>query len=208
LVYARLIDDIFYASVTPLDTSVFSKHFDYLKLNIVDGKTVNFLDLYISYDNLTNRFLFDLYTKPTNTFSYLLPSSNHPTHIFKNIPKSLFIRIRRICSSYIDYLANSRNLCVQLAKCDYDLSKVFKTCRIVANIDRISLIPYHQKRQNVDFKTNILFMTPFDKVFSESNKLIVSSFKNATVDQLKELKIKQLCDILCDLYLILLIFQR
>ena len=70
------------------------------------------------------------------------------------------------------------------------MSKVFKTCRIVAKINRSSLIPYHQKKQNIDFKTNILFVSPFDKAFSESNKIIVTSFKNATVDQLKELKIK------------------
>ncbi|RNA07028.1 hypothetical protein BpHYR1_024291, partial [Brachionus plicatilis] len=46
---------------------------------------------------------------PTNPCNYLIPFSNHPTHIFDNIPISLFIRIRRICSSYIDYLRYNFN---------------------------------------------------------------------------------------------------
>ena len=205
LIYARLIDDIFYASTTPLDLNLFSNHFGYLKLNIVEGETVNFLDLYISYDELTNKFVFDLYTKPTNTFSYLLPSSNHPVHIFKNIPKSLFIRIRRICSSYLDYLANSRNLCVQLAKRDYNLKEVFKICRIVGNIDRNSLIPYHQKNQNIDFRTNILFVLPFDKTFTDSRSQIVSSFKNiVNTDKLNNLKVKPVNNIQSNLGSILI----
>ena len=73
LVYARLIDDIFYASVVPLDKAQIANHFGYLKLNIVEDDTVNFLDLYISYDPpITNKYRFNLYTKPTNTFSYLI----------------------------------------------------------------------------------------------------------------------------------------
>ncbi len=49
-----------------------------------------------------------------------------------------------------------------------------------------------KKRQNSnrDIKTNILFVLPFDKAFKDSKKQIVSSFKNANVNQSKELKIK------------------
>ena len=61
--------------------------------NIVYGEEIAFLDLSISFDYLTNRIRTNLYTKPTNTYSYLLYNSNHPGHIFRNIPKSLFIRI-------------------------------------------------------------------------------------------------------------------
>ena len=40
----------------------------------------------------------DLYTKPTDSRQYLLPTSCHPPHCSKNIPYSLALRIRRICS--------------------------------------------------------------------------------------------------------------
>ena len=44
------------------------------------------------------RIVVDLYTKPTDTHQYLLPSSCHPKHCSKNIPYSLALRLRRICT--------------------------------------------------------------------------------------------------------------
>ena len=58
-------------------------------------ETVNFLDATV--DLMNNHIETELYTKPTDTHQYLLPSSCHPHHIIKNIPKSLALRIKRIC---------------------------------------------------------------------------------------------------------------
>ena len=41
-----------------------------LNLNIIESKTINFLDLVISFDSLLKTLNFSLYVKPTNTFSY------------------------------------------------------------------------------------------------------------------------------------------
>jgi hypothetical protein len=87
-----------------------------LNLNIVHAKSICFLDLLISYDYITHNLKFSLNIKPTNTFSYLLKGSNHLDFIFNNIPKSLFIRIRRICSEYSDYLYFSIKLACQLVE--------------------------------------------------------------------------------------------
>jgi hypothetical protein len=75
-----------------------------LTLNLECGPKVVFLDLNVEIDPLTKMLDFTLYTLPTNTFSFLLTSSNHPNHIFKNIPKSLFIRIRRNNTRLSNYL--------------------------------------------------------------------------------------------------------
>ena len=53
---------------------------------LFSAEIVNFLDTRVHLIN--NRIKTELYTKPTNTHQYLLPSSCHPCHIIKNMPKS------------------------------------------------------------------------------------------------------------------------
>ena len=145
IVYKRFIDDIFIISETEINISLFKSIFKNLNLNITTGKKVQFLDLLISKNEYQDIIKFELYTKPTNTFQYLYFSSNHPKHIFNNIPKSLFIRLRRICSDYFDYLYFSRKLIIQLIKRGYDLSSLIKISLTIGKIDRNFLIPYKDK---------------------------------------------------------------
>ena len=60
-------------------------------------REVNFLDLRIWVDE-AGFVQTDLFRKPNSKNNYLLSSSCHPEHIFKNIPYSLAHRIVRICS--------------------------------------------------------------------------------------------------------------
>ena len=103
LCYYRFIDDIFIATRKNFDINILKSSFD-INLNINSDKIVQFLDLNIYFCKYTKRLKFSLYIKPTNTFSYLFTDSNHPNYITNNIPKSLFIRIRRICSNFYDYV--------------------------------------------------------------------------------------------------------
>ena len=121
VIYLRYIDDNFSAAQRAIDLNDFKKYFLYLKLNMDNGETVIFLDLEISFNYITKKVDFSLYVKPTNTFGYLLPNSNHPSHIFSNIALSLFKRIRKICTSIINYYYHARRLCVQLSKRNYNI---------------------------------------------------------------------------------------
>jgi hypothetical protein len=200
LLYGRFIDDIIYCDDKELNKIEFEKHFVYLKLNIVHSDNVAFLDLKISFDYLTNKFVTDLYIKPTNTFSYLLTSSNHPMHIFKNIPKSLFIRIRRICSNYIDYLFHSKKLIIQLFKRGYNLAKITSIARSIGSIDRLKLLPYKNKNSNLN-KNSLNLFNKFDKSLDFLKNILNNSFmkmkervfsdKNNNLEYLNNLKIKQ-----------------
>ena len=137
---------------------------------------VNFLDMNISYNQITNKLKYSLYTKETNTFSYLLPISNHPSHIFVNIPKSLFIRIRRICSDYYDFTDAAKKLGEHLFLRDYNPESIRKTFNTISNINRNSLIQYKQKNKFLDFSKNIPFFTKFECSLSNFNKIIYSSY--------------------------------
>ena len=75
------MDDIFIIVISSFQMKFLLDSFDSLTLNIVTDKIVNFLNLEISLYKISRKLLFSMYIKPTNTFAYLLKSSNHPSHI-------------------------------------------------------------------------------------------------------------------------------
>jgi hypothetical protein len=162
LFYYRFIDDILLAFENGFNIEFLISSFDGLKLNVTTGTKVIFLDLIIEVDQITNKLSFSLYTKPTNTFSYLLSISNHPQFIFKNIPKSLFIRIRRICSKYSDYLFFANKLTLELVKRGYNKENTLKMAHSVSLIERSILLPYKEKRNKFTKEKIMFFKFPFD----------------------------------------------
>ena len=70
---------------------------------------VNFLDITVAL-NSSNKITTSLYTKPTDSHNYLLYSSEHPRHLLRGIPYSQFLRVRRICTSIIDYRQHALSL--------------------------------------------------------------------------------------------------
>ena len=60
------------------------------------GENVSFLDVAVAVED--SRLVADLFTKPTDTHQYLLPSSNHPSNAHQNLPYGLAIRLRVIVS--------------------------------------------------------------------------------------------------------------
>ena len=173
LVYKRFIDDVFIIIHKDFNLQLFLDSFLPLKLNIVINNSVIFLDLFISINQVNHFINFKLYIKPTNTFSYLFTTSNHPNFIFKNIPKSLLIRIRRICSYFSDYLYFSGLLISQLISRGYNYKLLRKIQITVGLMDRNSLLPYNNSALINKNKT-IFFKLPFDKNLSLSSSSVVS----------------------------------
>ena len=174
-IYYRYLDDLFIVSENLLENSDFQVIFPDLSLNVSTSKTVNFLDLNITL-NIYDKLEFNLYIKPTNTFSYLLYSSNHPSFILKNIPKSLIYRIRRICSRIEDFYYHSSILHKNLIQRKYNSKKILNLIRGFSEIDRESLIPYKEKKK---FKENFIsFNFYFDKNFLNFNNYIKNTWYN------------------------------
>ena len=178
LFYGRYIDDIYAIFVNNFNTNLLVNHFKYLKLNKISSDIINFLDLNIFFDKITNSIKFSLYIKPTQTFSYLLTSSNHPNFITKNIPKGIFIRIRRICSSITDYLYFSNKILVQLKSRGYDFSNTSKMMHTIARLNRIDLLKYKKKVDLSKDNNNVFISNIFDVNFIDFNKLLIPNIKN------------------------------
>jgi hypothetical protein len=156
--YARFIDDIFSVLPYDFDTKLLTDNniFHNLKLNEVCSNTVDFLDLKITLDVVTRKLIFSLYIKPTNTFSYLLTSSNHPEFIFKNIPLGILIRYRRICSKDNDFLSNATRTKFQLVSRGYDYDKINKIIDTLASTPRSVFLSYKNKKSFIKNDTLIL----------------------------------------------------
>jgi hypothetical protein len=176
LLYGRFIDDIVLITNDKLNEVKFIKNFLNLKLNICEDKTINFLDLSISFNTNVNKLKFSLYIKPTNTFSYLRVDSNHPNFIFKNIPKSLFIRIKRICTNDIDSYFFTRKLIFQLLSRGYNYKNLVSIQLGIGNLPRKSFIDYKIKSSD-NFKNSKTLLTSneFNK-FIEKKDFLKKSF--------------------------------
>lgn len=175
LLFSRFIDDILIIVKERELVRSLQNAFGNLKLNICSSDIVNFLDLNISLNTMTNTLVFTPYYKPTNTFSYLLTNSNHPNFIFKNIPKSLFIRIRRICTFFSDFTYFSTILKDQLIKRGYDGKELEKVFRMVSKLDRKKLLCYKERESRTN-ENIIIFKHEFDKSIKNFNEIFRSSF--------------------------------
>jgi len=84
----------------------------------------------------------DLYSKTTDIHQYLLQTSCHPRHCCKNIPYSLALRIRRICSHKANYEKRSHELSSHLCRCGYKSKNVDKAITKASSIQRHELLKY------------------------------------------------------------------
>ena len=84
----------------------------------------------------------DLYTKPTDSHQYLLPTSCHPPHCSKNIPYSLALRIRRICSDDETFEKRSKDLSEQLKQRGYQKQVIDQAIEKVRHMERQYLLSY------------------------------------------------------------------
>ena len=111
LVWLRFIDDIFMIWTHGMEELLqFLNHLNSCHTSIkftheCSTSPVNFLDIIVKLIN--NHIQTSLYTKPTDSHSYLRFDSDHAEHVCKSIPYSQFLRLRRNCSEFVDFLFHS-----------------------------------------------------------------------------------------------------
>ena len=116
-----------------------------------------------------------MYFKPTNTFSYLHISSNHPKFIFSNLIKSLFIRAKRICSKLIKYIYFGSVISDQLISRGYERNLIDKIFTMVSRLDRDSLLLY-KKRKNINFENTFLLKNRYDNNVNNFKEIAYKAF--------------------------------
>ena len=100
--------------------------------------------------------------KPTDSHSYLLHSSSHPSHVKNAIPYSQFLRLRRLCSDDSDFSNKSKEMCPFFEKRGYPASVIQAAHHHAQQIDRQSTLQTSQKQKNdrIPFTLKILQNDP------------------------------------------------
>ena len=68
-------------------------------------ESISFLDTLVHLKD--GEIWTEVYTKPTDSQSYLHFQSAHPSHMKNSLPYSQFLRVKRICSKDNDFLRHS-----------------------------------------------------------------------------------------------------
>ena len=108
---------------------------------------VAFLDILVKLTP-DNAIATDLYTKPTDKHLYLQPTSCHPSHITKNIPYSLALRLRRICSDDDSLNHRTRELKTQLRNRGYTNQNIMPQITKAKTVNRDNTLQYNVKLKN------------------------------------------------------------
>ena len=113
--YRRYIDDCVGATSSTREelnqfiTAVNSFHPAFKYIWEISDNSLAFLDIKLSIEG--NGLCTSVHYKPTDSHSYLLYSSSHPTHVKNSIPYSQLLRPRHLCSEDSDFSLKSEELC-------------------------------------------------------------------------------------------------
>jgi hypothetical protein len=150
--WKRFIDDILMLWMgSSEDLDVFIDHLNSFHPTIkftASSSTdcVPFLDINIT---LKDGFLHtDLYSKPTDAHAYLHSSSSHPRHTVNNIPYSLFIRLRRLCSTPEAFNTRCQELTSQLRTRGYSKKIISEAMKKAESIPRSESLKYKSQKRN------------------------------------------------------------
>ena len=111
--------------------------------------------------------------KPTDSHSYLLYSSSHPSHVKNSIPYSQFLRLRRLCSDHSDFSRKSEEMCQFFEKRGYPVSVVKAGHHRAQQFDRQSSLQTSQKDKN----DRIPFTLTFHPHNHAVKSIILNNFK-------------------------------
>ena len=100
----------------------------------VSETSLAFLDIKVSISG--NVLCTSVHYKPTDSHSYLLYSSSHPSHVKNSIPYSQFLKLRRLCSDDSDFSSKSEEMCQFFEKCGYPVSVSFIHSFSPSNLSR------------------------------------------------------------------------
>ena len=112
-----------------------------------------------------------LFTKPTASYQYLRAKSSHPFHTMKALPKSQFVRIRRICTFTSDYWKCANIFMNFFMKRGHKKPALLKFVTEISKIDRRTLLEYKQRK--IRTYTFSIHLAPPNSKYFQSNPFLI-----------------------------------
>ena len=131
------------------------------------GNYLEFLDLKRKWEN--GKITVDVHSKPTNSFTYVLPTTCYPRKGINNIPHGIALRLRRICDSDEKFKQWSEEYKNYLILRDYHPGFVDKQFRKVEMTSRHNARKKNTKRKVV---SKVKFITTFNPAIPSIEGLI------------------------------------
>ena len=142
-----------------------------------DKKSTTFLDTTLTIKN--EKIKTDLYRKETDKVQYLLPSSCHPSHIFKSVPYSLALWLVRICSDREDLKKRLFELKEMLLSRGYSKNIVKETTLKALTLDRAEIL----KKVTKTKKDRVVLAVTYHPKLPSVSSIISKHYKTLSKDQ-------------------------
>ena len=120
----------------------------------------------------------DLYTKPTDTHQYRLPSSCHPRHCSRNVPYSLALRIRRNLDTFE---SRASELSDQLRRQGYNVQSITTATSKARSQRREDLLRYKPKPEPLG--TLIPFVLNIIQSYLKSRRLSTNTGRSSSLSK-------------------------
>ena len=133
-----------------------------------DENGLDFLDLKLKM-NENNKITIDVFSKPTNSFTYVMPSTCYLSNNINDVPRGIALRLKRICDSDEKFTIR-RNECKNyLIARDYKPKVVGKHFSEISKLVRAEARQIKPKQQVND---RILFATTYNPMLPIMRSLI------------------------------------
>jgi hypothetical protein len=193
IVWKRFIDDVFLIWTHGAESlqeflEYLNSCVDSIKFTMESSETsVSFLDTRVKI--VENRIQTDLYSKPTDSHSYLLYDSAHPQRCKDSIPYSQFLRVRRICSMEEDCRDHILTLTCHFMGRGYPMKLLEEAATEVHRLDRALLLRKAGDKAR-DKEDRVFLITTYNPNFQHLRKIVKNNWdflgKSPTTDFLYE----------------------
>ena len=105
------------------------------------GNYLEFLDLKLKWEN--SKKTVDLHSKPTNSFTYVLPTTCYPRKSINNIPHGIALRLKRICDSDEKFKHRSEEYK------NYSIARDYHPGLVDKQFQKVEMIARHNARKKI-----------------------------------------------------------